>query len=303
MFTGGIESMQLPTRHESDMILSAAQIEARLRARYQAAGYSWRTWDSDRALYRRAVKLAGHPTGVTVEHMESIIMAANKQNSRAIYGERFKSIWGTMRELKLIPPDCRPDEELPYIRRTKGVPRPLSDEQLTTLLTSAMEPARSWFILGAFAGLRAMEVAKLRGADLEQTPDGYVLRIIGKGGKEATIPAHELVVEVIRKYGRLGRLWEVTAHGVSRVACAEMRRLGVQSTFHACRHTFATSVLAASGDITIVQRLLRHESIATSVVYSRIADNKPRAVLAQIQMPLTPPPRIWESASRPTHAA
>lgn len=279
MYTGVVQAMQASISSGVSDVLSVAEIERRLHERYRVSGFSKRTWENDRALFRRICKAVGHPTNVQVGDMEAIILSADRVNSRAIYAERFKSLWHTLRDMGLIDGECRPDEELPYIRRTKNLPRPLSPEQVSTLLHVSRAPMQQWFVLGCFAGLRAMEVAGLKGTDLESTADGYVLRIMGKGRKEATIPAHPLVVEVIQAEGRLGRLWPVTANKVSRLASAEMRRLGIGATFHACRHTFATSVLSASGDITIVASLLRHESIATSVVYTKIADDKPRAIL------------------------
>lgn len=280
MSTRGESTMQEPTPDGVSEILSADEIEARLHARYVASGFSHRTWENDRALFRRVCRVSGHPSSVTAEVMESVVLAARRVDSRAMYVERFRAIWRQLRALGLIPADVRPDEELPTIRRSKGLPRPLSSEQAHILLSQAQEPMRSWFVLGLFAGLRAMEVSKVRGLDLEQTADGYVLRVQGKGRVEATVPAHPLVVDVIQREVVLGRLWNFTPATVSRKASAEMRRLGLPGSFHACRHTFATSILAASnGDITIVADLLRHASIATSMRYAKIADDKPRAVL------------------------
>ena len=295
MSSGGKTQMQAATPVGVSETLSVQQIEERLHARYQSSGLSHRTWENDRALYRRVCRAAGHPSLVTTDDMETIVLSAHRIDSRAMYVERFQSVWQRLRELGLIAHDLRPDEALPHIRRSKGLPRPLSPEQEQTLLLNAREPMRSWFVLGLFAGLRAMEVSALRGVDLEDTAEGSVLRIVGKGRVEATIPAHPMVVEVIRNEGRLGRLYQYVPHMISRKASAEMRRLGVNATFHACRHTFATRLLAAgNGDITVVSQLLRHGSIATSMRYTKIAEDKPRAVLAALTMPFTPPPpRTW----------
>lgn len=282
----GYKQMQASTPVGVSGFLSAAEIEARLRARYQASGYSNRTWENDRALYRRLCRTVAHPALATVTEMETIVLSASRTNSRAMYVERLKSLFQTMRELQLIPNDCRPDEQLPTIRRTRGLPRPLAPDEADVLLSQAANPMRDWFVLGCFAGLRAMEVAGLRGTDLEQVADGYVLRIRGKGKTELTLPAHPLVVELFQQQGRLGRLWQESAHTVSRKACAEMRRLGVNMQFHSCRHYFATTVLAASGgDIVTTSNLMRHSSIQTTMGYAKLADDRPRNVMYALAVP------------------
>lgn len=286
MFNGDSTTMQVPTRNGVSEILSTVEIEARLHARYRASGYSDRTWTNDRALLRRINRSAGHPANVTVEDMEDIVLSANLTNSRSMYVERFKSLWTTMRELNLIPKDARPDEELPKIRRTKCSPRPLSDAQAMTLMRSAAQPMRDWFLLGCMSGLRAMEVSGLRGSDLEHTRDGYVLRVRGKGNTELTIPAHSDVVNMIQSHVRLGRLWTQNPLNVSKMACAEMRRLGIDMHFHCCRHYFATSVLAASGgDIVTTSNLMRHSSIQTTMGYAKLGDDRPRSILERLAGP------------------
>ncbi len=131
-----------------------------------------------------------------------------------------------------------------------------------------------------------MEVSGLRGADLESSADGYTLRVRGKGGHELTVPAHARVVEVIQSYRTLGRLWPLNPNQVSRKACAAMGALGVPGSFHACRHYFATKALAASGgDIVTTSALMRHQSIATTMVYAKLADEKPRNTLNALILP------------------
>lgn len=217
--------------------------------------------------------------------MESVILRANRQGTRANYVARIKSLWSTMRDLDLV--HTREDDKLAPVRKPRGLPRPLTVEQAKILMTEAKLPERHWFLLGCLAGLRAMEVSQVRGSDLEESPDGYVLRIPnGKGGTDLTIPAHPQVVEMIRSYGTLGRLWTLNPNKVSAYACAEMKRLGVEMKFHSCRHYFATSALKASGgDLLVVRDLLRHSTVATSQVYAQLEQGRTRSVVDLLAIP------------------
>ncbi len=48
---------------------------------------------------------------------------------------------------------------------------------------------------------------------------------------------------------------------------------------HTCRHTFATALLAKTGDVALVQAALRHRSIASTLVYARVDATKVQAAI------------------------
>jgi integrase/recombinase XerD len=257
------------------------EIERQLKRRYEAKGWSRHLWVNDVAHLRR---LAKHPEDVTIEDCEDLILKATKNNTRSNYMWLLTSIYRTMNELGIV--DNNPTLKLPVIRKTRNHPRPLTDREAATLLSMTNEPMRSWFVLGCFAGLRAMEVSGLTGADLEQTDDGFTLRVRGKGKTDLVIPAHPLVAEIIQKQGRLGRLWNLNPNKISAYACEEMRRVGVDKKFHSCRHYFATSALKASGgDLLVVRDLLRHASVATTQQYTALEQSRPTSVVNLLQVP------------------
>ncbi len=115
-------------------------IEQRVADRYNASGYSWRVWEQHRALLRRLDRLAGSLDAVTIEHLQQIVLAANRTNSRAAYVEQLRSLWSTLLALGVVSHD--PTKDLPTIKRTKSLPRPLTDEQVRILLTEAEQPYR-----------------------------------------------------------------------------------------------------------------------------------------------------------------
>jgi site-specific recombinase XerD len=48
---------------------------------------------------------------------------------------------------------------------------------------------------------------------------------------------------------------------------------------HGLRHSFATTLLARSGDLALVQAALRHRSIASTTVYARVGADRVRAAM------------------------
>lgn len=64
------------------------------------------------------------------------------------------------------------------VQTVRGVPRPVTDEQLSRILTEAPEPIRTWCLLAAYQGLRCVEISRL---DREHITDENLFVVRGKG--------------------------------------------------------------------------------------------------------------------------
>lgn len=201
---------------------------------------------------------------------------------------RMKMIYRHLMYLKLIPEGDSPAEKLPKLRKPKSTPRPFTNHEVEIIMSQAKHPQRDWFILSCFAGFRAAEISLCSGADLEEHQDGYMIRIpAGKGGTDLSLPAHPVVVDMIKSYKTLGRLWPtMKPHHLSVAACAELRRLGVNKKLHSGRHYFATSCYSVSGgDLLAVSKLMRHSSPSTTAIYAELASPVAKAVVNALQTP------------------
>lgn len=256
--------------------LPMSELKEKLHNRYKAQGFGENLFKND---WNLLLRTGAHPQVATVEHLQGAIMRANSQATRANYASRLKSMYKNFRKMGLI--DNRPDEDLPDIRKKRGTPHPLTRSEAELLMTEAKMPMRHWFILGCCAGLRAMEVSKVRGMDLEENADGYTLRIYGKGGTDLAVPVAPVVADLIKSYNTKGRIFNVTPNKLSSRASKEMKRLGIEhKTFHACRHFFATNMLEKSGgDLLAVRDLMRHSSVETTQVYTQLATGRTRSLV------------------------
>jgi len=263
-----------------------------LARRYEIAGFSRSIFINDWSLLR-GVCGPKHPSQVFLPDLEEKVLKGRTQATRETYVARMRSIFNSLRMLGVIDVQHRPDDGLPKVKVSRATPRPISKDQAVMLMTQAQEPMREWFTFACLAGLRAMEVATIRGDWLEEHPEGYMLRVHGKGKTEKLIPAHPRIVEIIKKHNVLGRLYTVKPHYLSRLACAEMRRLGITTklrsvtaenpsriSFHSCRHFFATAVLAASGNsLVLTSRVLRHQSVNVTMRYADIVNGEEARVV------------------------
>jgi integrase/recombinase XerD len=179
--------------------------------------------------------------------------------------------------------------KLPKI--TQRLPRPLSEEEMTRLLTP---PASNKFLHIRNAAMleilygTCIRVSELISLTAEQVnfKDGFV-RVFGKGGKERIVPIGPTATAALLRYleaktlrfpghgpvlfvSHRGRPMSRGSYWLALKKMAMAARLpGVFP--HAIRHTGATALISGGADIRIVQELLGHQSILTSQIYTHVS--------------------------------
>jgi integrase/recombinase XerC len=173
-----------------------------------------------------------------------------------------------------------------------SVPKPLTVEDAAGSLNSAVEVAKKhWegkrdtaiLTLLYGCGLRLSEALGLTGGE---APLGEMLVITGKGSKQRMVPVLPAVREAVADYlaacpykpAKDGPLFAGSRGGslnpriVQRQMAALRGFLGLPETAtpHALRHSFATHLLAAGGDLRAIQELLGHASLSTTQRYTSV---------------------------------
>lgn len=171
-----------------------------------------------------------------------------------------------------------------------GLPRGLTAKQVAALLAVCDRRRtlgrRDYAILVLLVrlGLRAAEVAALRLDDIDWRAGEVVVR--GKGRTEERLPLPPDVGAAIAAYLRRGRprrperevflracapLRGLTPDGIGEVVRAASERAGLGSFgSHRLRHTAGTQMLQAGASLPEVAQVLRHRSIATTVIYAKV---------------------------------
>jgi integrase/recombinase XerD len=144
-------------------------------------------------------------------------------------------------------------------------------------------------------GIRVSELTSIQLPDLDL--DGGIVRIRGKGNRERRVflPCEDLrdLVEAYLLLRKLrcpnGEYLLITPNGNSS-STYFIRNLfhsigenvipPLYITPHMLRHTAATHLIEAGVDIRFVQKLLGHESIATTQIYTHVSDNSLRIAIA-----------------------
>ena len=177
-------------------------------------------------------------------------------------------------------------------RSPARLPRPLAEDAARELLdTVGAQHLTAWIAARDVAvvtllygcGLRVSEALSLTGRAL---PLGEALRIRGKGGKERLVPVIPAARAAVARYAELcpwppepdaplfrgARGGALGPRTVQKVTAAARMQLGLpaSATPHALRHSFATHLLSAGGDLRAIQELLGHASLSTTQAYTGV---------------------------------
>ena len=175
---------------------------------------------------------------------------------------------------------------------TKKLPRPLAVDAATSMIKTVELQARDGWVAARDAavvtllygcGLRISEALGLLGSDI---PLPLVMRITGKGGKERIVPVIKVARDAVNAYVRLSphaiepntpvfrgvRGGPLNPRIVQKVMEQSRLQLGLPATAtpHAMRHSFATHLLMAGGDLRAIQELLGHSSLSTTQAYTAV---------------------------------
>lgn len=207
----------------------------------------------------------------------------------------------------LVDEDHRPDDptaDLDGIRVPAGLPKPLSEAQVTSLLdavngtdpVSLRDRAMLEFLYAT--GARIGEVCGLSIGDVDLVE--RTARLYGKGSKERLVPVGRLAVAAMGEWlGESGRhhlepaRWARRGDAEAIFLNQRGERLKRQSAWaivkqygrlagipaehlspHVLRHSCATHLLDHGADLRVVQELLGHASVSTTQVYTKVSQER-----------------------------
>lgn len=193
---------------------------------------------------------------------------------------------------------------LPCAKEPSKLPEILSHEEIVRLFTVTTNRKHRTLLMTTYAaGLRASEVTHLRVADIDSAR--MCLRIEqGKGRKDRYVPLAPRLLAQLRAYWREQRPahWLFPGNRIDRpmtrprawqlyVKARERAGITKAGGLHTLRHCFASHLLEAGTELVVIQRLMGHNSIRSTLVYLHLARERTASTTSPLELLEFPPPR------------
>ena len=192
-----------------------------------------------------------------------------------------------------------PDPHLyvPGAKQPSKLPEILNHDELVRLFTVTTNPKHRALLMTAYAaGLRASELGRLRVSDIDS--GRMALRVEqGKGSKDRYVPLSPRLLAQLRAYWRRKRPahWlfpgqpadrPMSRHGPAHIYTLAKEKAGIDKAggIHTLRHGYASGLLEAGVELTVIQRRLGHSSIRSTMRYLHLAQDRVRATPSPLDL-------------------
>lgn len=200
--------------------------------------------------------------------------------SKLFFAEIFKKKF----DLKIIYPTRKPH----------NLPNVLSKSEVKRLLQFTVNLKHKTMLTTIYAlGLRSGELLNLKVANIDS--DRMLVTIkAAKGKKDRIVMLSPKLLKLLRSYFKKYRPIDYLFEGQSGAAYSSAsinkvfknakEKAGIKkyATLHTLRHSFATHLLENGTDIRVIQKLLGHNNIATTLLYTKVSNN----LIGQVRSPL-----------------
>src|SRR6266498_3447786 len=184
--------------------------------------------------------------------------------------------------------------DLPRPKKPFKLPSVLAEEEVITLIQKIKNiKHRTMIMAGYSAGLRVSEIVNLKVNDIDSKRMMIHLKA-AKGKKDRMVPLSKKLLEILREYYKQYKPKEYLFEGQHGGAYSERSvqlilndaklkaKIKKKGSTHMLRHSYATHLLESGTDIRIIQELLGHNSIKTTMRYTHVSKKS----LDKVESPL-----------------
>jgi site-specific recombinase XerD len=184
--------------------------------------------------------------------------------------------------------------QIPRPKKPLQLPKVYSTEEVERIIQAAdNEKHKSMLMLAYGSGLRLQEIINLKIEDINSARMVIEVRR-GKGKKDRQVILSKKLVEQLRKYfvAYRPKKWLFEGQGGGQYGYRSLQMVfsrakakagvRVQGGIHTMRHSFATHLLEQGTDLRVIQELLGHNSIKTTIRYTHVSKGQ----LGKVKSPL-----------------
>jgi site-specific recombinase XerD len=187
--------------------------------------------------------------------------------------------------------------EIPRPKKQIQLPKVFNQDEITQIIKAIKSIKHKTMLMLAYsAGLRVSEVVTIKPADIDSKRMCIFIRQ-AKGKKDRIVRLSPVLLVMLREYWKTGRISKdgylfpgqkegepYSTRSLQLILAAAKERAGIikPGSVHALRHSFATHLLDKGTDVTMIMKLLGHNSIRTTLRYLHLTNRD----MLQIMSPL-----------------
>lgn len=223
------------------------------------------------------------PAELTSEQIRSYMLLGLQDRKRApatinLHMDALKTYF------KLMTPQSTVMAGLSHVKCPKHLPVVLSREEVEKMIDSVTNLKHKALLMLLYSsGLRLQECLHLRPVHIESTR--MKVRVEdGKGKKDRYTVLSRRTLKTLRKYfrvykpkewlfeGRYGARYSARSLATIVGRASAKARIGKEVSPHTLRHSFATHLLESGVALPVIQKLLGHASIKTTMIYLHVSE-------------------------------
>ncbi len=184
--------------------------------------------------------------------------------------------------------------DLPRPKKPFKLPEVLAEEEVIEIIKKINNlKHRTMIMAGYAAGMRVSEIVNLKVKDIDSKR--MMIHIhSAKGKKDRLVPLSKKLLETLRAYykeykpkeflfeGQSGEAYSTRSAQQILQEAKDKAGISKKGSIHMLRHSYATHLMEGGTDIRIIQELLGHNSIKTTMRYTHVSKKD----LGKIESPL-----------------
>jgi site-specific recombinase XerD len=187
--------------------------------------------------------------------------------------------------------------EIPRPRKQTQLPKLFNQDEIAAIIKATGHIKHKVMLMLAYAaGLRVSEVATVKVEDIDSKRMCILIRQ-AKGKKDRIVTLSPVLLIMLREYWKTGKCCRhgflfpgqykgepYSTRSIQIVLALAKKKAGIMKpgSVHALRHSFATHLLDKGTDVTMIQKLLGHNDIKTTLRYLHVTNRD----MLQVMSPL-----------------
>lgn len=172
--------------------------------------------------------------------------------------------------------------DIPRPKKQHQLPKIFSQEEIASIINSVSNKKHKvMLMLGYSAGLRISEIVNIKTYQIDSKRMTIFISQ-AKGKKDRMVTLSPVLLIMLREYAKQykpdkkGYLFEGTTAGspystrsLQEVLQTAKKKAGIvkPGSIHTLRHSFATHLIEKGTDVTMIQKLLGHNDLKTTMIY------------------------------------